>query len=114
MRKALTTLLPILTTIPAIAFVAVVQSPVDAQVTLELNYPRPSEQFFKEGRQQLEREIQRLQSPPPATPLLTINPNLEQQMRMEWQQREQGNRRTQSEQPKPPDSTQPQADHTFN
>lgn len=109
MKKALTTLLPILTTIPAIAFVAFVQSPVDAQITLELNYPRPSEQFFKEGRQQLEREIQRLQSPPPATPLLTINPNLEQQMRMELQQREQGNQPTQSKQPQAPQSNQPPA-----
>jgi hypothetical protein len=85
MKKGLTALLH-----PAIALSTValglMQLPMQAQNILvtpkfpDIVYPRSSEEFFKQGRQQLEQEIQKLHQSPPATPLLTIDPTLEHQM----------------------------------
>jgi hypothetical protein len=102
MQSVLTTLPRTLIALSTIAFVGLIQFPVQAdQVQIEngLFYPRSSEEFFKQGRQQLELEIQRLQNPRPETPLLTISPALEQQLKIELQQREQGKPPVQPEQP---------------
>ena len=99
MKKVLTPLPRILIALSTLAFVGVPQVPVQAQSLGDLSYPRRSEDFFKQGRQQLEQEIQRLQTPPPATPPLTLRPELQQQMQREIQQLENGKPPAQPVQP---------------
>ncbi len=106
MKRVLTPLPRILISLSTLAFVGLPQFPVHAQSLVDSSYPRRSEDFFKQGRQQLELEIQRLQTPLPATDLLTIRPERQQQMQMEIQQLENGTLPTQPGQPEAPPSTQ--------
>jgi hypothetical protein len=75
------------------------QVPNPMQPQIDLGYPRSSEKFFNQGQQQLEREVERLQTHRPATPLLTISPELELQIKRDIQRLEQGNGMTQSGSP---------------
>ena len=99
MKRVLTPLPRILVALSTLAFVGLPQLPVQAQSFGGLYYPRRSDDFFKQGRQQLEQEIQRLQTPPPATAPLTIRPELQQQMQREIQQLENGKPPAQPAQP---------------
>jgi hypothetical protein len=83
MSRTLTTLLRTLIALSTLIVVELSPTLGQAQnvYTIDLAEPRSSEQFFQQGRQQLEREIQRLQNPRPETPLLTISPALEQQLK---------------------------------
>lgn len=77
-------------TLMASGFIGVTLFPANAEtvprsVTNALAYPTSSQRFFEEGYEQLEREIQRLQEPAPATPVLSVNPDLQQQDLQQWQ-----------------------------
>jgi hypothetical protein len=90
MKRVLTTLPQILITIPILGLVVLFHVPVQAQSRVEFAYPRSSEEFFNQGQEQLELEIQRLQKPLPSV-LITISPELQGQMLMEIQQLEDEN-----------------------
>ena len=106
MKKDLSPLPRILIALSTLTFVGLPQVPVHAQSFVDSLSPRRSEDFFKQGRQQLELEIQRLQTPLPAAPLLTIRPELQQQTQMEIQQLENRTLPAQPGQPEAPPPTQ--------
>jgi hypothetical protein len=85
MLKSLTILWRTLTALATIAVVGLSPSLVQAQNvrTLDLGEPRSSEQFFQQGRKQFEQELQKLQTPRPETPLLTISPTLDPQRKLD-------------------------------
>jgi hypothetical protein len=74
MSSTVMTRLPILMATLTLAFVGLSPALASSECgrTVDLGEPRSSEQFFNQGRQQFELEIQRLQNPRPATPLLII------------------------------------------
>ncbi len=90
MNRALAPFASILMTLSTLVLAGWLPVPAPAQTAIDLAYPRSSEKFFKQGLYQFELEIQRLQTPLPQTPLLTISPAIKQPRQNESPQQNPG------------------------
>lgn len=58
---------------------------VPQSVINALAYPTSSQRFLEEGYRRMEMDIRQLQEPAPATPVLSVDPDLEQLDLQQWQ-----------------------------